>query len=465
MITLLTICSALGAFALATVRPRRKIVILSTIAFFVVVANIYTNRLTFEDICGYVKLPILALIIWLEIFSIVAKDAKLLDYLGVQLLNLLRFRERGRREALSWFKKKKRELFKYLISKVGEDNFLQVSLLGLTFLCSMFMNNLLTILIIVPLTIKIMDALGIEDADVERLLIFEVIVSNLGGAVMLIGDFPNMIIASESGANFLDFFLNLGILIIIALLPFTLIFFLILTRRKGVVQLTPDQEMRRRIHIRPIIRSAQGLVRREAFMVTALFIAMIICFIIFRKGNPALVAMPFAIIMLIAKREEELLNRIELKILIFFASLFILAGVVSSLGFMSVLKTKITAAPLWLSIPLLMWIVAVFTAILSAGPSTACFAPFAESMTAVGGGNLAWWALSLGVLAGSSASVMGATAGPIAAELFDKHGYEEGRIRRFSFIRFLKFGVFVMVVYLVISTIYMCIRIKMAQYN
>ncbi|MBF0275353.1 MAG: sodium:proton antiporter, partial [Nitrospinae bacterium] len=73
----------------------------------------------------------------------------------------------------------------------------------ITFGLSLFVNNLTTIVVILPITLILCSRIGIRPIPV---VITEVIVSNLGGASSMVGDFPNMLIGSSTPYNFIDFF-------------------------------------------------------------------------------------------------------------------------------------------------------------------------------------------------------------------------------------------------------------------
>ncbi len=103
-------------------------------------------------------------------------------------------------------------VFTYLAIRVGQASrgrpaLLMFGLTGTTAITSAFLDNVTTILLVVPITFVIADAL---DLDLIPLIIAEVIASNLGGAATLIGDPPNIIIAGQSGLGFNDFLINVG---------------------------------------------------------------------------------------------------------------------------------------------------------------------------------------------------------------------------------------------------------------
>jgi Na+/H+ antiporter NhaD/arsenite permease-like protein len=90
----------------------------------------------------------------------------------------------------------------------------------ITAVASAFLDNVTTVLLIAPVTLLVCDRLGINPVP---FLIAEVMASNIGGAATLIGDPPNIIIASRSGLTFNDFLVHIVPLVLIELAVFTLV--------------------------------------------------------------------------------------------------------------------------------------------------------------------------------------------------------------------------------------------------
>ncbi|MGA8219068.1 MAG: SLC13 family permease, partial [Solirubrobacterales bacterium] len=96
----------------------------------------------------------------------------------------------------------------------GEPLLMVIALAGTTALLSAFLDNLTTILLIVPVTFLLADTL---DIDPIPLVIIEVISSNIGGTATLIGDPPNIIIAGATGLSFNEFIVNLAPIVLLTL--------------------------------------------------------------------------------------------------------------------------------------------------------------------------------------------------------------------------------------------------------
>src|SRR5919109_3077732 len=96
----------------------------------------------------------------------------------------------------------------------GRPLALVLALAGTTAVLSAFLDNLTTILLVVPITFLLADTLDVEPLP---LILIEIIASNIGGTATLIGDPPNIIIAGATGLSFNEFILNLAPIVFITL--------------------------------------------------------------------------------------------------------------------------------------------------------------------------------------------------------------------------------------------------------
>ena len=109
----------------------------------------------------------------------------------------------------------------------------------------------------------------------------------------------------------------------------------------------------------------------------------------------------------------------------------------------------------------LMWIAAIVTIFLNAGAATAFFVPIASTFYQGMADTAVWWALSLGVLAGSSAALTGATAGPVAVSRLNRFVQAHPEMQDFmssgiklDFMGYLRWGLPIMGLFLVVSSFY-----------
>jgi Na+/H+ antiporter NhaD/arsenite permease-like protein len=150
---------------------------------------------------------------------------------------------------------------------------------------------------------------------------------------------------------------------------------------------------------------------------------------------------------------RTLLGKVGLGDIAFFACLFVMVGAVEASGLFAGLG-RLTGRLLWASPALgavtIAWAAALVTALLNAGPTTALLVHVLRSALAPwAAGETVWWALSLGVCAGSSATLTGATAGPVSASLMEARG------RELSFRRFARTGIPMMFGFMLVNTLYL----------
>ena len=196
----------------------------------------------------------------------------------------------------------------------------------ITAVASAFLDNVTTVLLIAPVTLLVCDRLGINPVP---FLIAEVMASNIGGAATLIGDPPNIIIASRSGLTFNDFLVHMAPLVVIELVVFTLV----LPRLfKGSFAVDPAKvENVMRLNEREAIQDppAADQVRRRLAAVFTGFVGHA-----FFHVEPSVVALLGAgVLVLISKvPTRDYMNSVEWQTLLFFAGLFIMVGALVKTG-------------------------------------------------------------------------------------------------------------------------------------
>ena len=94
---------------------------------------------------------------------------------------------------------------------------IMILLVLVTAVASALLDNVTTVLLIAPVTLLVCDRLAIRAAP---FLMAEVFASNIGGAATLVGDPPNIIIASRAGLTFNDFLIHLAPIVVIVMVVF-----------------------------------------------------------------------------------------------------------------------------------------------------------------------------------------------------------------------------------------------------
>ena len=325
----------------------------------------------------------------------------------------------------------------------------------MTYFFSLFMNNLTTILVIVPMTLKIAEILRV---DPRPIIIGEVISSNLGCASTMMGDFPNILISSEAGIGFSEF--------IIYMMPICLILLGILLVYLKVK--IGDLPVSGSVVVPAKKTRSPQLTRRERWAGwRAVFVLFHVVFLLIISDrislNPSAVALSggLSLFLFSGIERREILRRIGANDILFFIGLFVVVGGLEASGSLSYLSTGLASLSFgkpWALCLLLMWSAALLTAFLNAGPTAALFFPVVMGFNMALPHHVIWWSLSLGVLAGSSATILGATAGPVAGTLVERFGprHLQGLFggKAISFEQFAKIGVPVMLLFLSVSSVY-----------
>ena len=317
---------------------------------------------------------------------------------------------------------------------------------GTTALLSAFLDNLTTVLLMVPITFLLADAL---DIDPIPLVIIEIVVSNIGGTATLIGDPPNIIIAGATGLSFISFITNLA--------PIAFVTFVVVTTGLYFFyrdRLRAEPEARARVMELDASRSIED--PDELRRTVPVLVATIFVFFLHQALHlePATVAMGGATVMLFTSRQslEGALSGIEWPTLFFFLGLFVMVGALEETGAIDEVAEGIadlTAGNRSAELLGIAWASALGSALVDNIPFTAAMIPVVESLE---GDDAYWWALSLGACFGGNATLVAAAANVAAAGMASRAGQPIG------FMAFLRVGVPVTLVSMVLATGYIALR-------
>ncbi len=292
-------------------------------------------------------------------------------------------------------------------------------LLGtLTTVLSMFLDNVTTVVLIAPVTILISEIMGIN---ATPLLIAEALLSNTGGAATLVGDPPNVLIASASNLTFNDFLVHsLPIVLVAWVVALGLLIILFKedlaktpTNVDALLHLNPSEAINDKIAIRKIV-IVLGVVLVLFFLEEIL------------HASPSFVAMGGASIALVwvSSNISETLKRVEWSVLIFFGALFVMVGGLERSGvldtFVDLLLRGKNISPVLFGV-ILIWVIAALSAIVDNVPITIALIPVIQELS-LEGINVTplWWALVFGAGFGGNATIIGSTANIIVATLSEK---------------------------------------------
>ena len=334
----------------------------------------------------------------------------------------------------------------------GEPLRIMVSLATITAIASAFLDNVTTVLLIVPVTFSIVNELKLNPFP---FLIAEVLASNIGGTATLIGDPPNIMIGSATHLGFMDFMIHLTPVIIVV--HFANIMVLKMLYRK---QLQVTDEIKQ--NIMKFDEKAElkdvPLLKKCCF-VLAITIAGFMLHGVFHIDTATIALTGAALLLLITRIDpEEVMHAVELPTIFFFAGLFVLVGGLEHTGIIKAIAQSalnITGGEMMPTGMLILWLSAIASAFVDNIPFTATMIPLIKDMGTIGGiANLdpLYWALALGACLGGNGTMIGAAANVIVAGMADKRGCP------FSFIGFMKVAFPLMLMSIVICTGYMLLR-------
>jgi Na+/H+ antiporter NhaD/arsenite permease-like protein len=331
----------------------------------------------------------------------------------------------------------------------GRPLWVVVSLAATTALLSAFLDNLTTVLLVVPITFLLADAL---DIDPIPLVVIEILVSNVGGTATLIGDPPNILIAGATGLSFMAFIANLAPVAAVTFAVITAGLYLVFRRR---LQIAP--EARERVMELDARRSIEDM--DELKRTVPVLVGTILLFFAHQALHlePATVAMTGATVMLFLSRQRlaDSLAGIEWPTLFFFIGLFVMVGALEHTGAIDEVAEgigSVTAGDRTAELLGIAWTSAIGSAVVDNIPFTAAMIPVVESLAGDGGDDSYWWALALGACFGGNATLVAAAANVAAAGLAERAG------RPIGFLYFLRIGVPVTVVSMVVATAYIALR-------
>jgi Na+/H+ antiporter NhaD/arsenite permease-like protein len=326
-----------------------------------------------------------------------------------------------------------------------------VALSVTTAVLSAFLDNLTTILLMVPITFLLADAL---DIDPLPLVIIEVITSNIGGTATLIGDPPNIIIAGATGLSFGEFIVNLAP---IAALAFVIVTGTLYLFYRPQLQVAP--EARERVMELDAARSIED--GDELRRTMPILVATILVFFAHKTLGlePATVALGGATAMVLVSRQsiEKALADIEWPTLFFFIGLFVMVGALEETGAIKEVADgigELTAGERSAELMGILWASAIGSGIVDNIPFTATMIPVVEELQAGQGDadDAYWWALALGACFGGNATLIAAAANVAAAGMAARAG------RPIGFVQFLKVGLPTTALSLALATAYVALR-------
>ncbi|MBM4398927.1 MAG: ArsB/NhaD family transporter [Candidatus Cloacimonetes bacterium] len=319
---------------------------------------------------------------------------------------------------------------------------------------SAILDNVTTMMIIIPVIILITTELGISPVP---FIITQILASNIGGTATLIGDPPNILIGSAVKLSFLDFVYNLTPAIIIISAISLLIIFLMYHKHMHV-----SNQRRARI----MEYNDKMLITNKPLLIKSIVVMslLVIGFLLeeFIHLSSATIAMSAALILLIMSNRKEVEHIITQSVdwvsLFFLIGLFMIVGGLTETGFMGRVApyiVKATQGNLKYASLGIVWVSGFFSSILGAVPLVATMIQLIKNISGsfhTASINPLWWALALGSCLGGNFTIIGSAANIVSVGIAKRNGYP------ISFWTFMRYSFVITLMSLVISTLYIYVR-------
>ena len=332
-----------------------------------------------------------------------------------------------------------------------------------TAVMSAFLDNVTTVLLIAPVTLFIADAL---DVDPIPYLISNALASNIGGTATLIGDPPNIMIASKAKLEFMDFIYNLSPVIII-----TMVVYLIAIKFIWGRSLKTKDELKDRV----MQMNENEAIKDPVLLKKSLFVLAITIAGFVMHGalhlEPATIALFGAGLLLLLSgthNPHHVLSEVEWPTIFFFMGLFIIIGGIVKVGLIEMASNgvlEITKGNMFATSMVVMWFSAFASAFVDNIPYVATMNPLIIDMAQKLWPDLSglallhkpelmpvWWSLALGACLGGNGTAIGASANVIVVGMAEKAGH------KISFVKFMLYGMPIMILTVAVSTLYVWLR-------
>jgi Na+/H+ antiporter NhaD/arsenite permease-like protein len=380
--------------------------------------------LSYEDAMGAIDLNVIFLLMGMMIFVGVLKKTGVFQFLAYK--------------SYTWAR--------------GNVFVLSFVLQFITAVLSAFLDNVTTMLLVLPVTIEIAVTLKVHPLN---FLIPQVFASNVGGTATLIGDPPNILIGSYTGLTFGAFVVNLTL---VCLLMLIISCFYYLWWHKKDYAKAEVGDVERTI---AFLREEYQITDKKLMTIGLLLLGFTIFLFImhgFLHMQVSVAALIGSLLLLAVSRVdivEMLEHEVEWPSLMFFVGLFMVIAGAEETGLIQQIADSVlyfSQGKLWLAIVLILWVSAIASAFIDNIPFTATMLPivlFLSDSFGLPKDNVLWWSLSLGACLGGNGTMIGASANVVTVGLAEKAGYH------ISFVEYMRRCWVPMMITVIISMVYL----------
>jgi Na+/H+ antiporter NhaD/arsenite permease-like protein len=323
-----------------------------------------------------------------------------------------------------------------------------------TAVTSAFLDNVTTMLLLIPVTIEIAVTLKINPL---TLLVPEVFASNVGGTATLIGDPPNILIGSYARLTFGQFVTNLAAVCAVCL---TLTSLWYLWWYKKGYQKAEVKDVARAI---AYLKEEYRITDRK-LTVMGLGVLAFVIFLFVLHGvlhmEVSVAALIGAMVLLAISRidiVEMLEHEVEWPTLVFFIALFMVIAGAEETGLIQIIAEwvkEVSRGNLTAAVVIVLWVSAIASAFIDNIPFTATMLPIIAFLNQTIPGaetGVLWWSLALGACLGGNGTMIGASANVVTVGLAEKAGYH------ISFLYYMKACWWPMMITVAISTVFLLV--------
>ena len=332
----------------------------------------------------------------------------------------------------------------------GHPKLVLLTLGVITAVTSAFLDNVTTVILIMPVTFFIAKQLDINPLP---FLITEIFASNIGGTATLIGDPPNIIIGSAAGLSFMAFLKELtGVVLIILAVIIALMMFIFRKQLKAAPE---------KMAAIANLDNSKTITDIPLMIRSAIVLALVILGFVLHDVThieTCVTAMLGASFLLLFEKPKDILCDVEWNTIFFFIGLFIIIGGLEASGGIALMAKwilAVTKGSQEATAMIILWASGFISGIIDNIPYTATMTPMLLEIQKTMGTAYTypiWWCLSLGACLGGNMTIIGAAANVIVSETSAHNGHP------IPFMKFLKYGVITMIISLAISSVYIWLR-------
>ncbi len=345
------------------------------------------------------------------------------------------------------------------IAEMTGGNPLKILILfsAVTALLSAFLDNVTTVLIIIPIVVELALGLGM---DPKLLVISQAIISNIGGTATLIGDPPNIIIGSRVGLTFNQFVVYLGPAVLASFAAGLGLLWLMNRDRfrpisDDLAKLFSVELLLEKIRFEFVRTPTDPTLLRKGVLCLGLAVALFVTQTWTGLSSGVVAVFSAMVLLVFAKVPvEDVLKEVEWSTLLFFAGLFVLVGVLEEEGVIQWIAQNVFLGlghnP-YLMVLTILWVSGIVSGFLDNIPFTITMVPVVQLMLVESPvpHHILWWALALGACFGGNLTLVGASANIVSVGAARQAGIE------ISFLDFMKTSALVTVVTLSLSSVYL----------